>query len=70
MYQDFITANEGDSREYGDEGSSDPDEFFTDETRVENLAEELGYDKDVAPYNDDTLGRLKVPCALLVYAGR
>lgn len=54
---DFLTANEGDGREYGEE---DTPEFFTDETRVGDLAVELGFNASVAPYTDDLLGRLKV----------
>lgn len=54
---DFLTANEGDSREYGVEGT---DGFFTDEIRVGDLAEELGLDPDDSPYSDDALGRLQV----------
>eukprot|EP00752_Nemacystus_decipiens_P017246 g15450.t1 len=53
----FITANEGDGREYGEE---DTPEFFTDETRVADLAVELGLDATMAPYTEDALGRLKV----------
>ncbi|CAM9613676.1 unnamed protein product, partial [Hapterophycus canaliculatus] len=56
----FLTANEGDAREYGEEDTAD---FFTDETRVEDLAIELGLDATMSPYNDDTLGRLKVTSA-------
>lgn len=54
---DFLTANEGDAREYGEE---DTPEFFTDETRVADLAVALGFDATMAPYTDDALGRLKV----------
>lgn len=60
---DFLTANEGDAREYGEEDTA---EFFTDETRVEDLAIELGLDATMAPYNDDTLGRLKVGLSILL----
>ena len=56
-HADFLTANEGDAREYGEE---DTPEFFTDETRVADLAVELGLDATTAPYSDDALGRLKV----------
>lgn len=54
---DFLTANEGDSREYGDE---DSDDFYTDEARVEDLAIDLGFDATQSPYDDANLGRLKV----------
>eukprot|EP00904_Undaria_pinnatifida_P006684 jgi/Undpi1/3145/HiC_scaffold_15.g06519.m1 len=53
----FLTANEGDAREYGDEDSAD---FYTDETRVADLAEEFGLDVTESPYDDANLGRLKV----------
>ncbi|CAM9455187.1 unnamed protein product [Scytosiphon promiscuus] len=56
----FLTANEGDAREYGEEDTAD---FFTDETRVGDLAIELGLDATMAPYNDEALGRLKVTSA-------
>ncbi|CAN0424076.1 unnamed protein product [Ascophyllum nodosum] len=51
----FLTANEGDSREYGDE---DDEGFYTDEIRVEDLAEELGVNGTL--YGETMLGRLKV----------
>jgi len=54
---DFITTNEGDARELGEE---DDENYFSEEIRVEDLATVLGYDATKAPYNDDTLGRLKV----------
>ncbi|CAM9455398.1 unnamed protein product, partial [Scytosiphon promiscuus] len=47
-------------RELGDE---DDDNYYNEEIRVEDLAAELGYDNSIAPYNDDTLGRLKVTTA-------
>ncbi|CAN0549765.1 unnamed protein product, partial [Laminaria digitata] len=53
----FLTANEGDAREFGDEDDST---FYTDEVRVEDLAEELGLDVTVSPYDETNLGRLKV----------
>ncbi|CAM9741422.1 unnamed protein product [Hapterophycus canaliculatus] len=53
----FLTTNEGDHRELGDE---DDENYYNEEIRVEDLAAELGYDNTIAPYNDDTLGRLKV----------
>lgn len=56
-FPDFLTANEGDAREYGEEDTPD---FFKDETRVGDLAIELGLDATMAPYADDALGRLKV----------
>lgn len=55
--KDFLTANEGDSREYGDEDDSS---FYTDEVRVEDLAVELGLDTTMSPYDETNLGRLKV----------
>lgn len=55
--EDFLTTNEGNARELGEE---DDENYYNEEIRVEDLAVELGYDADVAPYNDDTLGRLKV----------
>eukprot|EP00903_Cladosiphon_okamuranus_P012016 g11282.t1 len=61
----FLTANEGDGREYGEE---DTPEFFTDETRVGDLAEELGLNITMSPYSEDALGRLKVTTAA-PYAG-
>lgn len=57
LFVDFLTANEGDGREYGEE---DTPEFFTDEIRVADLAVELGLDATAHPYTDDALGRLKV----------
>ncbi|CBJ25800.1 alkaline phosphatase [Ectocarpus siliculosus] len=56
----FLTANEGDGREYGEE---DTEEFFTDEIRVEDLATELGLDATMTPYTPEALGRLKVTTA-------
>lgn len=53
--EDFLTANEGDGREYGDE---DDEGFYTDEIRVEDLAEELGVNGTL--YGETMLGRLKV----------
>lgn len=53
----FVTTNEGDGREYGEEGTPG---FYTDETRVADLAVELGLDPTLPPYTDDTLGRLVV----------
>lgn len=54
----FLTANEGDGREYGDE---DTDGFYTDEIRVEDLADELGVNDTM--YGETMLGRLKVTTA-------
>lgn len=55
--EDFLTANEGDAREYGDKDDSS---FYTDEVRVEDLVEDLGLDVTMPPYDDANLGRLKV----------
>ena len=56
--QDFVTANEGDGREFGED--EDAADYYTDEIRVEDLAVELGYDATVAPFDEANLGRLKV----------
>eukprot|EP00904_Undaria_pinnatifida_P006682 jgi/Undpi1/3143/HiC_scaffold_15.g06517.m1 len=56
----FVTANEGDGREYGDEDASN---YYTDEIRVEDLAVELGFDATESPYDETNLGRLKVTSA-------
>lgn len=57
---DFLTTNEGDARELGEE---DDENYFNEEIRVGELAMELGVDSSM--YKDDTLGRLKVRCGLL-----
>lgn len=57
---DFLTTNEGDARELGEE---DDENYFSEEIRVEDLAMELGVDSSM--YKDDTLGRLKVERRLL-----
>lgn len=55
FFTDFVTANEGDGREYGEENT---DTFYTDEIRVEDLAIELGLNDTM--YSEANLGRLKV----------
>lgn len=55
---DFVTANEGDGREFGED--EDAADYYTDEIRVEDLAVALGYDATVAPFDEANLGRLKV----------
>lgn len=65
---DFLTTNEGDARELGDE---DDENYFLEEIRVEDLAVELGVDSSMmAAYSDDTLGRLKVRCCFVPGSGR
>lgn len=49
-------ANEGDSREYGEE---DTETFFTDEIRIADLAEEMNV-TDILYTDEAQLGRLKV----------
>lgn len=52
-----MVANEGDAREYGEE---DTPEFYTDETRVADLAEAANITITGTIYDENMLGRLKV----------
>lgn len=53
LREDFVTANEGDSREYEDINVE-----YVDEIRVADLAAEMNMTDSI--YGDEVLGRLKV----------